>query len=84
MAKQLSMGQVHSILTLHQSGHSNRKIAKLLGVHRETVAKYLTEGEAEPAKPDHLVRPGRTGGLRSKITGSDTSWPRPPRHPPCT
>jgi transposase len=57
MAKQLSMGQVSSILMLHQSGHSNRQIAKLLGVHRETVAKYLA-GRREPAKPDHRARSG--------------------------
>lgn len=54
MAKQLSMGQINSILTLHQSGHSNRRIAELLGVHRETVAKYLAE-QPVPAKPDHRV-----------------------------
>ena len=58
MAKQLSMGQISSILTLHQSGHSNRKIARLLGVHRETVAKYVAEGGEVPAKPDHRARPG--------------------------
>jgi len=58
MAKQLSMGQMQSIVTLHQSGNSNRKIAKLLGVHRETVAKYIAEVEGEPAKPDHRGRPG--------------------------
>jgi transposase len=51
------MGQINSILTLHQSGHSNRRIAELLGVHRETVAKYLAE-QPVPAKPDHRARPG--------------------------
>lgn len=60
MATQLSMGQISSILTLHQSGHSNRKIAKLLGIHRETVAKYIEAAGAVPAKPDHRVRPGPT------------------------
>jgi transposase len=65
MAKQLSMGQISSILTLHQSGHSNRKIAKLLGIHRETVAKYVAReeaGQAVPAKPDHRVPPGPISG----------------------
>jgi transposase len=61
MAKQLSMGQISSILTLHQSGHSNRKIAMLLGINRETVAKYVAReeaGQAVPAKPDHRAPPG--------------------------
>ncbi len=60
MSKQLSMGQIRSIQMLHQAGHSNRKIAELLGVHRETVAKHVARGESEPAKPDPRVRPGPT------------------------
>lgn len=61
MAKQLSMGQIDSIVSLHNSGHSNRKIAELLGVNRETVAKYVAQAAqsvADPAKPDRRVRPG--------------------------
>ena len=54
-----SVGQINSILTLHQSGHPNRRIAELLGVHRETVAKYLAD-QPVPAKPDHRARPGPT------------------------
>ena len=55
MAKQFSMGQVHSIVTPHQSGHSNRKIAELLSVNREMVARYLAKRAADPANPDHRV-----------------------------
>ena len=40
MANRLSMAKINAIQTLHQSGHSNRKIAKLLGVDRGTVGKY--------------------------------------------
>ena len=40
MANQLSMAKINAIQTLHQSGHSNRRIAKLLGVDRGTVGKY--------------------------------------------
>jgi len=58
MAKQLSMGQIQSIITLHRSGHSNRRIAELLGIHRETVAKHLDSTAEVPAKPDPRVRPG--------------------------
>jgi len=41
MANPLSMAKINAIQTLHQSGHSNRTIAKLLGVDRETVRKYV-------------------------------------------
>lgn len=66
MAKQLSMGQISSILTLHQSGYSNRKIAKLLGVHRETVAKYLAAAGEIPAKPDHRLPATPDHGVPAK------------------
>ena len=55
MARRLKMAEVTTIRTLHQSGHSNRKIARLVGVHRETVAKYVAEEDSKPAKPDHRV-----------------------------
>ena len=41
MSNQLSMANIHSIETLHRSGHSNREISRLLGVDRGTVAKYV-------------------------------------------
>ena len=49
MANELKMAKVHSILTLHQQGHSYRRIAELLGVHRETVARYVHQA-SKPAK----------------------------------
>lgn len=58
MARQLKMAEVNTIRTLHRSGHSQRAIARLVGVHRETVARYVTTEDGEPAKPDHRVRPG--------------------------
>jgi len=41
MANRLSMASIHSIETLHRSGHSNREIARLLGVDRGTVNAYV-------------------------------------------
>ena len=41
MANQLTMAKVHSILTLHQRGWSNRRIARALGIHRKTVGRYV-------------------------------------------
>lgn len=43
MTKRLAMAEIDSILTLHKTGHSNRQIAALLGVNRETVGRYLDE-----------------------------------------
>lgn len=58
MVRQLKMADVITIQTLHASGYSNREIARLTGVHRDTVARYLAAGGSEPAKPDHRVLPG--------------------------
>ncbi|MCA9266196.1 MAG: helix-turn-helix domain-containing protein, partial [Planctomycetales bacterium] len=43
MANRLSMAQINSIEQLHRSGHANREIARLLGIHRETVNRYVRE-----------------------------------------
>ena len=72
MANQLKMAKVHSILTLRSQGRSFRWIARELGVHRETVSRYvhLAEAEAKPptcdvegqaGQPARRVRRGRTG-----------------------
>ena len=58
MARRLTMAQQTTIQTLHQSGHSNREIARLTETHRETVAKYLAPDDSIPAKPDHRVGSG--------------------------
>jgi transposase len=51
MANQLSMAKTSAIQSLHQSGHSNRKIARLLGVDRETVGKYVAAQNRPNAPP---------------------------------
>jgi hypothetical protein len=50
MANELKMGQIEAILSLHQRGWSNRRIAKELGVHRETVARCIGCHQL-PSKP---------------------------------
>ena len=49
MVNRLKMVKINAILTLHEQGWSQRKIAEQLGVHRETVARYLAN-RAKPAK----------------------------------
>ncbi len=52
MANQLKMAEIHAILTLCVRGWSFRRIARELGIHRETVARYVRR--ARPAsKPSN-------------------------------
>ena len=55
MANQLEMAKVLSIQTLHAQGWSNRQIARLLGVHRETVRRHLKQ--ANRAGPNCTTNP---------------------------
>src|SRR5437763_7993933 len=50
MANQLTMALTDTIRTLHARGRSQRRIARELGINRDTVARYLQSGD-EPAKP---------------------------------
>ncbi len=49
MANQLKVAKVLSIKTLYAQGWSQRRIARELGVNRETVARYLSQA-SKPAK----------------------------------
>lgn len=65
MANYLKMAEVHAIQTLRAQGWSFRRIGRELGVHRETVARYvyLAESAADGAfcsKPANLPA-GSTG-----------------------
>ncbi|MBL6704615.1 MAG: helix-turn-helix domain-containing protein, partial [Planctomycetaceae bacterium] len=51
MSNRLSMSKIHSIETLHQSGHSNREIARLLSVDRGTVNAYVRRLQSQN-RPD--------------------------------
>ena len=61
MANRLTMAEINAILTLHASEHSNREIARLLGVHRETVGKYVAGAGVSWGKP-------ADGTLRDQFT----------------
>ena len=49
MANLLTMAIIETIYTLHQRGWSQRRIARELGVNRETVARYIAR--TQTAKP---------------------------------
>ena len=57
MANQLKMAVVHAILTLVKLGWSQRRIAQVLGVDRETVARYVHSPPAD-SKPATNPIPG--------------------------
>lgn len=50
MANQLKMALISSILSLRERGWSFRRIARELGVHRETVARHVRLARSKPAK----------------------------------
>ena len=48
MVNHLKMAKIHAILALHQRNWSIRRIAKELGLHRDTVARHIQLHEADP------------------------------------
>jgi transposase len=67
MANQLRMAQVHAIQVLRDQGWSRRRIARELGIHRDTVGRYLRRGRDGPS-PDTPSPPAKPAKV---ITGSD-------------
>jgi transposase len=74
MANQLRMATVQTVLTLHRQGWSHRRIARELGIHRETVARYVRMDQegAIPAHPPSGADPPKPANAP---LGSDASKP---------
>lgn len=59
MANQLKMAEIQAIRALHGRGWSRRRIARELGVHRETVGRYVDGvGGPKPAGGEANAPPG--------------------------
>ena len=85
MANRIKVAVSSTILTLHEQGWSFRRIAQTLGIHRETVSRYVrgqvaqsasnpapgSEGQAEP-KPATNPPPGSTEADRPKPASNPT------------
>lgn len=80
MANRLSVAKMHSILTLDHRGWSQRRIARELGIDRETVARHLRVSGAVDPKPATRANapPGSVAAEAAKpasaanaLTGSD-------------
>jgi len=52
MANLLKVAEVHSIVTLRQRGWSLRRIARELGIHRDTVARHVRLAQAGQNPPN--------------------------------
>ena len=61
MANQLTMADIQAILTLHQRGWRNRRIARELNIDRETVAKYIRASACVPKPAKAPIGPAVTG-----------------------
>ena len=61
MANRLKIAIVQTILRLHASGWSQRRIARELAIDRETVRRYVRCGETA-AKP--AIPPAGSGGSK--------------------
>lgn len=77
MANQLKMALVQSILTLHSHGWSARRIARELGIHRETVGRYvgLSIDSSKPASNAPTGSPDLEGLPSSASPSVDGSRP---------
>jgi IS30 family transposase len=64
---QLNVSLQHSITTLAAKGWSARKIARELGVHRETVGRYLRPVALE-SKPANVPTGSKAGQSRMALS----------------
>lgn len=80
MANQLKMAMIHAIITLLERGWSHRRIARELGIHRETVARYDRLRRQPPAKPAISTPGSEATGLAH---GPPQGSPSPGRQSHC-
>ncbi len=77
MANCIKMAKVHTILTLRAQGWSIRRIGRELGIHRETVTRYIRRAEsgAKPAKPAPRVDGLEPANLSTGPDGGESGSP---------
>ena len=69
MANRIKVAVSQTILTLHEQGWSFRRIARTLGIHRETVSRYV---RGQMAKPASNPAPGSEGQQEPKPASNPT------------
>ena len=70
MSNRTSMAIVSAIANLHRSGHSNRQIAKILELNRETVGKYVAQLRATAEQNQPNPQTGSVQNQPDSQTGS--------------
>ena len=81
MPNRLKMSKIQSILALRAQGWSFTRIAQELGIHRQTVSRYVRQHsrstEAPPGSDDPKSTKAPTGSVDSKSTEAPRSSPSP-------
>jgi transposase len=82
MPNRLKMTTVQAIMALHQRGWSQRRIARELGIDRETVSRHLAAkpaiphtGSQEPAQPKPAISHTGSEGLNEAPPAMSTPGP---------
>ena len=81
MANHLKMAMVNTILTLNRRGWSMRRIARELGIDRETVKRY-TQSDPKPATNAPLGSESIPNPASNAPLGSESGTAPPVYHPP--
>lgn len=86
MANYLKMAQVQAILQLKDRGWSNRRIERELGVHRETVSRYLRlreqqSGQVVPGQGRTTVESVADSAI-ADVSGAPLGDSKPAKAPP--
>src|SRR6516162_4905671 len=74
MANQLKMAEVDAILALHRRRWSIRRIAKALGIHRDTVSRYV-RGEPGSNQARAPIGPSADQAANSPTTTDASAEP---------
>src|SRR5512140_2561765 len=85
MANQLNMADAQFILTLHQRGWSRRRIARELGIDRETVGRYvfLAAGVSKPANALTGIEANEPSKPANALAGTEAgAGSKPAKAPP--
>lgn len=78
MSNQLAMSKVHSIMTLHSRGWSCRRIGRELGIHRDTVRRYVRQARlAAELAPENRPNPP-AGSEGQNQPNLPAGYPGPP------
>lgn len=70
----LNMKIVDEVLRLHQLGFKKRKIARALGIHRDTVTKYIELSEAPSTQGNTAEAPEPKFALTSAPSVQNLEW----------